>query len=133
MNFFVSRSKNYMKQNNEIEYSFISLVIGSKNKKAFIHQHLENLIQTQKFFVNEDIDMDSSSYEYWNTYERKLIKTFISDHTHRYSIGELLDNGFIKRSSYTRRKLVYSRYSKNELLAMKIAEERERIIKQILE
>ena len=85
------------------------------------------------YFINEDINMDSSDYQKWNTYEHKLIRQFLDANTHRHTIGALLDAGLIKESQYSRRKMVYCSFTHQELISWKMATERNRRISEIFE
>ena len=112
--------------------SFMDKVRDSKCKKKAIEELLNELINNNKFFTNEDIDMDGNSYQKWNSYEYKLIKQFLDKNTHCYKVGDLLDEEIISNSQFSRRKKYYSKYSKKELLNIKKAEERDRRISEIL-
>ncbi len=119
-----------MTENNE---RFITSVKSGGSKKNSIPEKLTDIMNEKKFFTNEDLDLDSSSYDKWNSYEIKLIRKFLDDNAHRYTVGELLDEGLITESTYTRRKLVYSGFSKKELLNQKKAMDRDKRIDEIFE
>ena len=121
-----------MIQQNTDDERFITKVKLSKIKKDCIVNELTRIIRSQKYFTNEDIDMDDSCYANWNSYEVKLIRIFLAENTFSYKLGELLDEDLISDSPYTRRKLIYSRYSKTELLNHKRAEERKKRIAKLL-
>ncbi len=112
---------------------FFTAVKQSPNKKTYVPDKLLEIMNGKKFFTNEDIELDNSCYEKWNSYEIKLIRRFLDENTHRYTVGELLDAGVISDSPHTRRKLIYSRFSKTKLLNQKKAEERENRINGIFE
>ena len=112
---------------------FITTVKQSSNKKTCVPARLLAIMNENKFFTNEDIDMDDSCYEKWNSYEIKLIRHFLNDNAHRFTVGELIDAELITESKYTRRKLVYSRFTKTELLNQKKAIERDNRIDGIFE
>ncbi len=122
-----------MKHRQVNEERFITTVKLSKNKKACVEEKLLELMNANKYFTNEDFDMECGSYEKWSSYENRLIKDFLRNNAHRYSAGELLDAGLISESSYTRRKLVYSGYNKSQLLNQKKAVDREKRIDKIFE
>ena len=115
------------------ENRFIAAVKESSNKKTCVPAKLLAIMNENKYFTNEDIDMDDSCYEKWNSYEIKLIRRYLDENTHRYTVGELIDAELITESKYTRRKLVYSKFSKTELLNQKKAIERENRINGIFE
>jgi len=112
---------------------FYTAVKQSQNKRTFVSNKLLEIMNGTKFFTNEDIELDSTCYEKWNSYEIKLIRRFLDENAYKYSVGELIDDGLITESSYTRRKLVYSRFSKTELVTQKKAEDRETRINGIFE
>ena len=111
---------------------FITSVKTSALKKKCVPEKLIEIMNVNKFFTNEDLDLDGSSYNKWNSYEIKLIRRFLDANTYRYTVGELLDAELITESSYTRRKLVYSGFSKTQLLNQKKAKDREIRIDKIL-
>lgn len=122
-----------MNKNQSNRKQFIATVKQSSNKKTCIPDRLLAIMNENKFFTNEDIDMDDSCYEKWNSYEIKLIRHFLNDNAHRFAVGELIDAELITESKYTRRKLVYSKFSKTELLNQKKAIERDNRIEGIFE
>lgn len=109
-----------MKENKE---RFIDSVRSGRTKKKSIPEELAKIMNEKKFFTNEDIELDSSCYDNWNSYEIKLIRRFLDDNTYKYTVGELLDEGLITESTNTRRKMVYSHFTKQELLNQKMAED----------
>jgi len=115
------------------EGRFITAVKQSPNKRTCVPNSLLEIMNKKKYFTNEDIDLDNSCYEKWNSYEIKLIRKFLDENAYKYKVGELLDEGLITESPYTRRKLVYSRFSKKELINQKKAEDRETRINGIFE
>jgi len=121
-----------MNEKKKNEMRFMNAVKQSGNKKNYVPDRLLKMMNEKKYFTNEDIDLDDSCYAEWNSYEIKLIRRFLDDNAHKYSVGELLDEGLITDSAYTRRKLVYSGYSKEQLLNQKKAKDRENRIDKIL-
>lgn len=121
-----------MNEKQKNEERFIKAVQQSGNKKSYIPDRLLQILNEKKYFTNEDIDLDNSCYSKWNSYEIKLIRHFLREHAHKYTIGELLDEALITESSHSRRKMVYSGFSKSELLNQKKAESRESRIDKIL-
>jgi len=115
------------------EERFFTTVKQSTSKRTCVPDSLLEIMNEKKYFTNEDINMDNSCYAKWNSYEIKLIRRFLNDNAHRYTVGELMDSDLITESAYTRRKLVYSKFSKTELLSQKKAEDRETRINGILE
>lgn len=117
----------------EINERFITSVRSGGSKKNSIPEKLTKIMNEKKFFTNEDLDLDSSSYNEWNSYEIKLIRQFLDDNAHKYTVGELLDEGLITESIYTRKKMVYSGFNKTELLNQKKAADRDKRIDEIFE
>jgi len=115
------------------EERFITTVKQSPNKRTCVQDSLLKIMNEKKYFTNEDIELDNSCYAKWNSYEIKLIRKFLDENAYKYKVGELLDEGLITESLYTRRKLVYSRFSKTELIKQKKAVDRETRISGILE
>ena len=112
---------------------FITSVKTSALKKKCVPEKLIEIMNEKKFFTNEDLDLDSSSYNKWNSYEIKLIRQFLDNNAHKYTVGELLDEGLITESTYTRRKMMYSNFTKKELLNQKKAHDRDTKINEIFE
>lgn len=115
------------------EMRFMNAVKQSGNKRNSVPEGLLKMMNENLFFTNEDIDLDDSCYAKWNSYEIKLIRHFLEENAHRYTVGELIDSELITEIKYTRRKLVYSRFSMTELLNQKKATERYNRIDGILE
>ena len=122
-----------MNDNETKDGRFFTAVTQSPNKRTCVPDKLLEIMNGTKFFTNEDIELDNSCYQKWNSYEIKLIRRFLDENAHKYSVGELSDAGVISDSPHTRRKLVYSRFSKTELMNQKKAEYRETRINGIFE
>ncbi len=120
-----------MIQQKQNEETFMNRVQTSNNKSVCVEETILEIMRTNIYFTNEDINMDNSSFEKWNSYERKLIRHFLKENAHRHKVGDLLDAGLISDSPHTRRKLAYSRFSKNDLRILREAKEREARIDEI--
>ena len=97
-----------MNDNETKDGQFFTVVKQSPNKRTCIPDKLLEIMNGKKFFTNEDIELDNSCYQKWNSYEIKLIRRFLDENAHRYTVGELMDSELITESTYTRRKLIYT-------------------------